>query len=322
MATQLFLYPSLTDAERYGLKVLSRGWSLSYHNLQGEMTELNYRPSEISSSLNFVETDGVWDADNSDLCLSNRIVLKCYRGLFGPSGIACRNAELGVSVIWSSVESRQRGSVRAGSFRVDDADFRTEADLTSAEIQIDLDFPPASLRGDVSFSVVLYIADAGDAAGDEKHLANENGFILGEISSFTLRLDGNGSLFPIFEVSEKDKPLWYVSCDWLDPISDSFSESVSININKAHRNYKYLDQSDKAFCKQLLVEVMASAVCSIVEEARNTQYWEQIIGDELPEHGSVAEAIRYFQDSLGWNLSSPVALSESARSFFDGRMTD
>ena len=320
MAARIFLYPFLNDTEKYGLKILSKGWSLFYHRDKNEIAKLEYKPAEFENNLNCVETDGVWNPDYHDLCLSNRIVITHFRGLFGPSGIACHDAKLGVSVNWSSADSRQRGALKTSTFGISDDDFYTEEDRTSAEFDIALEFPSAALRGDVSFSVVLYIADAGTPRSNEKHLANEPGIILGEISSFTLRIDGTGSLFPVYEVYDKDKPLWYVSCDWLDPVSDSFADSVSISINKAHKNYRYINQADKAFCKQLLVEVMSAAVCSIVEEARRSVYWDQIIGEEVPERGSVAEAIRYFQDTLGWNLSSPLSASESARGFFDRRM--
>jgi len=322
VASKIYLYPSLSDEERYGLKVLKKGWSLYYHNSEEELTELKYKPAEIDSSLNCIETDGIWDADNFDLCMSNKIVLNHYRGLFGPAGIACRNAKLGLSVIWSSADSRQRGSIKCGEFGVCDSDYNTEADTTSVEMQIDVDFLPAKIRGDVELSTVIYIAEPGTPDKSEKHLANEAGLILGETDSFVLRLDGTGTLFPVFEVFDTDRPLWYVDCDWLDPLSDSFEQSVSININKAHKNYRYIDQTQKSFCKQLLIEVMSAAVCCIVEEARNSAYWDQITGDETQEHGSVAEAIRYFQDALGWDLSSPLTLSESARSFFDRRMAD
>ena len=322
MAAQVFLYPSLSNEKNYGLELLNKGWSVYYHNSDNELTALDYKPVEINNSINCIETDGKWDADTCDLILNNRIVLKQFRGLFGPDGIACRSAKLGISVIWTSTDSRQRGSVKADTFCVADADYETEDDQTSKEIELNLEFLAASLRGDVTLSVVVYIEEPGTPFADEKHLANENGFILGTIDTFTLRLDGTGSLFPVFEVYEQDKPLWYVRCDWVDPLSDSFSESVSININTAHKDYKYIDQTQNSFCKQLLVETMAAAVCCIVEEVRNTAYWDQIIGDESHEQGSVAEAIRYFKDTLGWDLSSPLLVSESARLFFDRRMHD
>ena len=321
MASQIFLYPTFSDSDKYGLKLLKKGWSIYYHNKDGELTQLNYKPAEINNNLNCIETDGIWNVDTSDICFSNKIVIDHYRNLFGPSGIACKSAKLGLSVAWSSADSRQRGTKKIGTFSVNANDYKSDEDKTTAEIGFDISFHAASLRGDVSFSIVIYVDKAGVPEPGENHLANVEGFILGTIDSFTIRLDGTGSVFPVFEIYDKNKPLWYVRCDWVDPLSDSFSENVSININTAHKEYKYLDQTQKTFCKQLLVEVMSSAVCCIIEEARGSVYWDQIIDDDTHEHGSVAEVIRYFKDALGWDLSSPKTVSLSSRSFFDGRMS-
>ena len=182
-------------------------------------------------------------------------------------------------------------------------------------------FSDAKLRGDVNFSTVLYIAQSGTPEEDETHLANEEGFIIGELDSFDLKLEGSGSLFPVFEVFEAEQPLWYVRCDWTDPVSDSFADTVSININTAHKNYKYIDRMQKTFCSQLLVEVMSSALCCIIEKIRSENYLEQILGDEDMEHGSVGEAVRYFSNTLGWDFSTPDKLSLSTRKFFDRRIT-
>lgn len=78
------------------------------------------------------------------------------------------------------------------------------------------EFEVAQLRGEVVFSTILYIADAGTPDSDELHLANTKGYVLGKLEDYTIKLDGNGSIFPVFEVSEPGQPLWYVRCDWID----------------------------------------------------------------------------------------------------------
>ena len=317
----MFLYPSVPDADAYGMKVLNKGWSVFYHNRDNELTELNYKPADLNNKVNCIETDGLWEADKSGLVICNHIAITRFRNLFGPAGVACRNAKIGVSAVWTSPESRQRGAVKGSEFCLTEGDFETAEDRSSCETELMVEFRRPSLRGEVTVSVILYIAEPGTPGPDEKHLANEKGLILGTIDTFTLLLDGNGSLFPVYEVYEPDKPLWYVRCDWIDPLTDSFSETVSININKAHKDFKYIDQTQNTFCKQLLTETMAAAVCCIIEEARNSEFWDQITDDESHEHGSVAEAIKYFQDTLKWDLASPLSLSESVRSFFDGRIT-
>lgn len=314
MATPVFLYPSLTDEMKERVAFQTRPYAVSYINNEGAEKDLNYEVAEASATIHCLKTDGVWNADKYNLCIKRSIALKHYKTLFGPDGLACGDAKLGLSLVWTSPDSRQRGAEPIMTISACEEDF--------VEGEIDVEFSQAKLRGDVNFSVILYIAEAGNPGEDETHLANEEGFVLGEFDSFTLRLEGTGSLFPIFEVYEKGQPLWYVRCDWTDPVSDSFSESVSININTAHKNYKYIDRTQKTFCSQLLVEVMSSALCSIIEKIRTEQFLDQIFGEDELELGSIGEVIRYFSDTLEWDFSCPDKLSLSTRKFFDGRIAD
>jgi hypothetical protein len=71
----------------------------------------------------------------------------------------------------------------------------------------------------------------------------------------------------------------------------------------------------------LLVEVISSASCCIIEKIRSENYLEQILGDDELERGSVGEAVRYFSGTLGWDFSTPDKLSLSTRKFFDRRIT-
>lgn len=321
MATPVFLYPSLRDNIKENI-FQAKKYSFSYTGSDGTPKGLDYEPAEINMSINCLKTDGVWNADKNNLFVKRNIALKNYRTLFGSNGVACKNARLGLSLVWTSSDSRQRGAQSIVEFDISEEQFAEKHDRTFVEGEIELEFTKAKIRGDIEFSVVLYIAKAGIPNDTEFHLANEEGFVLGTFDSFVLRIDGDGSLFPVFEVCEKDKPLWYIRCDWVDPMVDQFAETVSININTAHKNFKFIDRSQRTFCSQLLVEVMSSALCCIVERIRSEHYLEQILGDEKMEAGSVGEAIRYFSDTLEWDLSTPDNLSLSTRSFFDRRLND
>ena len=319
MANTIFLYPSLSDSLKDGI-FQAKKYVIYYTDNEGCEKELGYDIADSGSTLHCLKTDGVWSIDENNLCIKRSVALKKFRKLFGPDGIACRNASIGVSVIWTSPDSRQRGAQSIMTINVSKEDLSEEKDHTFAEGELEIFFSDAKLRGDVNFSTVLYIAQSGTPEEDETHLANEEGFIIGELDSFDLKLEGSGSLFPVFEVFEAEQPLWYVRCDWTDPVSDSFADTVSININTAHKNYKYIDRTQKTFCSQLLVEVMSSALCCIIEKIRSENYLEQILGDEDMEHGSVGEAVRYFSNTLGWDFSTPDKLSLSTRKFFDRRI--
>ena len=322
MPSPIFLYPSLTDDIKNEGIFQAREYSLSYTDKDGYEKTLNYETAETGSSINCLKTDGVWNADKHNLCIKRSVVMRKFRNLFGTDGLACRNAKLGISLVWKSQDSKQRGAEPVMIFGIEPDVFGNKHDHTFCEGVVDIEFTCAKLRGDVTLSTVLYIAEAGIPDADELHLANEEGYVLGEFDSFTLRLDGTGSLFPIYEVHEKDKPLWYVRCDWTDPVSDSFSDTISININTAHKNFRFIDRTQKTFCHQLLVEVMSSALCCIIEKIRSENCLELIFSDTESDNGSIGEVIRYFADTLGWDFSSPDSLSLSTRKFFDGRMSE
>lgn len=322
MATPVYLYPYLTDDIKNDNIFQAKKYTVSYTDKEGFEKELEYEEAEAESGVSCIKTDGVWSADKNNLCIRRLIALRKYRKLFGPDGLACKNAKLGLSLVWTSPDSKQRGARPIMVFGVAETELWDEKDRTFAEGEIEIEFPAGRLRGDVRIEVVLYIATAGIPEADEIHLANEEGLILGSFDSVTFRLDGTGSLFPVFEVYEKDKPLWYVRCDWTDPITDSFTESISININSAHKNYKYIDRRQKTFCAQLLVEVMSSALCCIIERLREEKYLEQMLGEEKMESGSIGQVIAYFANTLGWDFSSPDALSLSIREFFDRRIAE
>lgn len=313
MANELLLFPFLNEELQKKIRYQKGSFAFYYHDKSGNEHELNDEPVEAMSSIYCIKDEaGVWTQDEYDLCVRRRYCLRTFQCLFGPDGIACRSARLGLAMIWTSADSKQRGVISVGTFGISDQILDAVAEK---------EFGQAQLRGEVNFSTVLYIAEAGRPDEDENHLANTNGYVLGELENNTIKLDGNGSTFPVFEVSEPGQPLWYVRCDWIDPTTDSFSDCISINLNTAHKNYRYIDREQKTFDPQLLAEVMASAISIIVEKVRlQSAYWDQIMGNDNLDQGSVGQAIYYFMETLEWDLTTPESVSLCARKFFDQRM--
>ena len=313
MSNKILLYPSLNEDFISRIRFQKQRINFYYTDKDDEEYELIDEPIEALSSVYCIKDEnGVWTQDDNNLCFRRKYCLRTFQCLFGENGIACADAKLGIAIQWTSSDSRQRGVIRIGEFGINDSILEAEAEKR---------FGKAQLRGIVNFTTVLYIAKAGMPNENEKHLANTDGYILGELDSFTIKLDGSSSTFPVFEVSEPGQPLWFVKCDWIDPTTDLFSESVSINLNTAHKNYAYIDRTQKQYDSQLLAEVMASAITLIVEKVRFEHgYWDQIMAGEDLEQGSVGQAIYYFKETLDWDLSTPESVSLYARKFFDQRM--
>ncbi len=313
MANSILLFPSLNDELISRIRFQKQRFNFFYTDKNEEEYELVDEPIEAMSLINAIKDErGVWTQDDNNLCFRRKYCLRTFQCLFGENGIACSDALLGLGIQWTSPDSRQRGVISIGTFGAGDQILEVEAEKK---------FGKAQLRGEVNFSTILYIAKAGNPTESEMHLANTEGYVLGELDSYTIKLDGTSSTFPIYEVNEPGQPLWYLKCDWYDPTADSMADCVSINFNTAHKNYAYLDREDKNYDSQLLAEIMASAITLLIEKVRLEQgYWEQIMQGESLETGSVGQAIYYFMETLEWDLSSPESTSLSARKFFDQRI--
>ena len=313
MSSAISSYPVLTDQLRskYRLCILE-DYSFSYTR---DSSEYSLEPEEIGAgSLNhkLVDRNGDWDPDRDNLRVRRKLVIQNAACLFGGSGIACRSAEIGIAVMWTSADSKQRGAIPAGSLSMAD---------TSSEITLEHPFDPAQLRGMVEFTTVMYIMKAGEPLPGEMFLANRCGMLLGEIDRYQIQLDGSGSVFPVNVVEKPDQPLWYVRCDWTDPKYDLFSDTVAINLNKAHRNYKYIDRNARTYEPQLLSEVISSALCVIISKLKSSKNdWNSTVSGTDIEEGSVSQAVNYFIQTLEWDVSTPEITAISVRKFMDGKV--
>lgn len=312
MAANISLFPLINDDLLRKIRYQTSPYELYY--IRDEQ-EFSLRAEVVEDSVmvhKVVDDEGVWSPNDYNLCIRRRYSLRTYQCLFGENGIACRNATLGLALVWTSSDSKQRGVIPIGEI------VNSSRDL---DLVLNQEFAEAQLRGVVEFTTNIYIKSAGTPLWSEEHLANDYGCLLGELDKFIIKLDGIGSVFPMYEISEPGQPLWYVKCEWDDPTFDQFSECVSININTAHKNYKYLDKTKRTFDDQLLKEIMASALILIITKLREQEnYWDATTtGDDL-HSGSVSEAIFYFINSLEWDVSTPETLSLSIRKFFDQRM--
>lgn len=312
MAKGITLFPTLSERLLNNLKFQRRPYKFYYLDNNHEERTLTTEQVEPGVELYLLKDEnGLWSQDDYNIGFERKISLQSFDQLFGENGIACHDARLGIAIQWKSADSKQRGTVQSESFSSSDG---------IKDFALEHLFQKAQLRGQVDFTTVLYLAEAGHPYETELHLINKEGYILGELETWSMQLDGSGSIFPVFEVVTKGQPLWFVKCDWSDPTVDKLADCVSINLNRAHKNYKYIDRTQRSFNKQLLTEVMASAIFVVIENARQSGYWDDIVNDKDLDSGSVGEAIHYFQEALEWDLSSPEAVSISARQFFEQRM--
>lgn len=316
MSTVVNLFPVFTEERRSKLKCIFSDYSY-YYNLNQEELELLAEDAEGDGKIfSIADETSRWKPDLNNIRIKRSYELSNTKSLFGTAGIVCENAKLGIALMWTSQESRQRGSVEIGFFNNTDDDYR---------FNLEYSFLAGQFRGKVQFETVLFVKEKGFPNIGEDYLANEPGIILGTFGDMiTLVFDGTGSLFPIIfdENARPQEQLWNVMCGWNDPLTDSFYETVLIRFNVNNKSYKkYLDRDSSYYDPQLFKEILASALSIIVAKVReDPEFWDATVNGTDLNPGSVSEAVHYFINTLEWNLSSPEESSLSIRRFLDQRM--
>lgn len=315
MAKNITLFPVLTKQRSKDLFTIpipsfkyTRGGSLHLLTL-----------NEPESSLSSISDDkGYWNADEYDLCMEWQFTYKnagwLYDSFNWEYACACHDAKVGIALSWYSSDSRRRSTLPICTLE-NDIDV-----LHSAKCYKKFDV--AELRGEVTFSLVIYLQEAGNPNDEELHFANIPGTLLGEIQSHTICLDGSGSFFTICEVNKPGQPLWDVEYSIDDPSSDIFADTVAICLNRAHKKYPLVKRDSGMFCQQLLTEIMANSIAIIIEMVRAHEKDDNFDCLSDFEEGSVAQALAYFKDKLLWDFSSPISVSHSARLFIEKNIKD
>lgn len=294
-------------------------YSFSYL-MDGKEISLSQKSDKIGVSTEVVLDDetGNWTPTDNELRVSRDISINNACQLYftksdasnSENAIACHNATIGLGVLWSSSLSYQRGAVIVGEIK------RTDEEQ---KLHLSMVFPKSSLRGELHLSIVLFLMNPGAPSEDEKIYANEPGFKLGEIDSFFIQVDGNGSFFPIREEDKPGEPLWRIECNWTNPEEDLLEDCVAIILNKGHKNYKELDRNDKKFNIQLLYEVFGNAVGIMIETLRQDDNFDSL---KNAQEGSVASAVNYFTDKLNWDITSPLSTSLSIRRTIEAKRSE
>jgi hypothetical protein len=309
MSIEINSFPTVNDFRLRDAGVTSEPYSAFYITDEGKKPlELEF--TEPGGNLAAViDSTGKWNPEEYNLCITKKYHIKNPKTFYGPYGVISADSVLGFAVQWTSRDSKQRGVSLAGEI----SNSSSETELT-----VNLEFKPGTIRNQFELRPVFYIKEEGYSEADEDHLASETGTILGDISSdiITVRVEGSGSAFPIYEINDKNAPLWEVKCEWINFDEDLFDETVGIYINRAHPSYKYLDPSSKEYNPELFKEIISQSLFIVICKLKEDQTgWEQIINGNDLASGSVGEAVSYFYQTLNWEWDSPEKIAQSIRNY-------
>ena len=289
MALLIDSYPKLTHEMLIKTGYTSSTYSFFYDN-RGERFPLKSNPSDSSTSQNSVlilqDDRCVWHPGEHNLVIKNSSSMRMPFFLFGESGLAAKDGGIiGVAIIWMTPDSSVRGVERIGEINSDDK--------KTIKLEHSMIIPENILRGTLSLQTVLYLEQQGRPKGKEEYQASMTGAILGVLDVTRVIIEGNGSVFPIHEVSDPSEPLWYVRCDWTNPLEDSFAENFCICLNTANRAYSSLKVNEGIKNSPLLMEIIASSLEIMVQKTMDDEMWNQIKSGKDLVPGTVASMVHY-----------------------------
>lgn len=333
MAINISTYPSLSDRimqqNKISIDENSYKLNFSYDDIEDEETK-HYQLDENSTNALFYslyDSRGVWTPDTHNLRVSGSFIITNPIGLYGGRGVAPVNSIIGLAIRWCSSASKKRGVNIIGNIN---------KSAEKQEIPFCIIFDKAELRGAVTFCYEFFINSSVTVSNEEQHLANIKGTVIGENQICILDIDAKEQNFPIELFEDKDAPLWKLSVSDNDPRYVPWgAEAVKILLNKAHKDYKYINQDVKnKFSPVLLREILASAVSlyintlqGIAKEmnpgCKNLQEFLNDADTADWEPGCVAEVVKGFQNEpMNFNLTSSIETSISVHKYFDLKLSN
>lgn len=307
---ELSAFPIIDTELFQKVRVQASPFRFYYTDDSGE--DKNLEAEDSGSSVHPIsDNNGRWSPDDDGFGVIRSYSVRSASFLYGPGGVACHDAVLALALLWKSPDSRQRSACEIGIL---------PNDATQHSFELNKYFPRPCFTGRLDLETVIVIKSSGHPGVMEKHFANIPGTVLGTLDTFSVTFDGGGSMFPINIIGDKDGLLWSVDCNIDDPLYDKFSECVSINLNSAHPDYKYINPADKVnYNPSFLREVLAGAIATIVDYIRETGFWDDIKNGKA-EDESVGQAIYYFASSLSLNLDDARQCSVAFRDYFERKL--
>lgn len=178
-----------------------------------------------------------WKPNLDNFIVNGRISIKNPNRLFKENKIVEDDAVIGVAIRAYSKDSKINITNPIGELRKSNE----ELENSSVSIGYDVYFKKSELSEKVYLEVFLYLKQK---SSKNTIFASEIGSILGEIYSFELIIEGNGSLFPIKLFSDKTKPLWTMDVSYDDLDDELSSRNICLKLNNLHKDFKIIGSND------------------------------------------------------------------------------
>lgn len=310
LTTKLYKSLSQKDFETLGLKPKRQ----YYYLVDGEkktITEQTFQDDNNKNVFQLVDEDFEWNPKEQSLYLNISVKSKDLNSLFGTDGFCSPGTILGIGLVWKPEKSKIKRCIKLGEISENNSiiDFNVE----NIELQ--------NLSSNVEFDILVYIVKPS-VNSINPFFANEEGMVLYSGKLWTIIIEGNGSIFPIYEIDDEHGPIWSYYCDIIDIVDDPFDlEHIKININRKHPAYSLIHPKSQTYSQEYVNEVLSTALAMIIIEIRSKQENNTIDLNEDGSQGSILNVMKYFNDILKFRINDDYnELLRSIKAFFDKEM--
>ncbi len=244
--SNLFFYPKLTDELKNacGLSVDKYVFTYEYQDKYYGLKQKGNNTVKISDPLE------IWGIETEGISFSKTVSIAYPHLLYGANGIACKNASIGVCIMWTNKTLTQTGCI------LPESDVETN---TGRICTFNYTFEPGTIKGDLELSVIFFLKEkANNILPGEERLNNEEGVEIGEIETVVLDFNSIYMEFPIEEYNSANEPLWWVYfSEWEDPKVDLFDrENICLYLNPYYSACPMVGEEIKNL--DLLIDILAT----------------------------------------------------------------
>lgn len=224
---ELYFYPTLNEAiaKDFGIEVEEFVFSYNDMTLKADETGVLRNPAEKT-----------WFVQNNGMTMRTSIRLKAPEKLYGKDGVACSGAKIGFYAIWSNPSTMQ-------------SDSRLLDSSDGISFELNQYFAPEMVKGTLNVTIHAFVESPAETVSEEESfLMNDRGVSIGVVASKSVLLNDDHLYFPIINVKEDDKPLWWVTLDWEDPKVERFDNCITVFLNKKFKTYPKSGKDAEFLC--------------------------------------------------------------------------
>lgn len=299
-------YSQLTPDLQESCGYSSDKYIFTYH-YQGEIHALQQKGT---TTLRLIDALDIWDVESEGLHIEKTVRIAYPKLLYGPDGIACRDAEIGICIIWTNRKLTQTGIILPIS------------DVTTAHGRVckfDYSFQPGSISSDLDLEVSMYIMhSASNIHQDEENLINDTGATLGTAEGVSVDFNDRVMAFPIEEFPSDTDPLWWVEfSEWEDPRgTDMFTrDNVCLFLNPKYESCPVPSITDNSIRNlDLLVDILAQTYLMMFYRLSEDDRHATRLGIDLAPNSICSvlhQLIEECNDMDGLHFESPQMLLRS-----------